>query len=300
MSTEVHMSTRSSNDASAAVELPEDGSRDAPGPPEPSKARRVAFRVLAILVSLQFLLFFSFALAELVLMWLPGETLSSMFEDVAEIVSHRSHFLSVGIVAWTVVPAMLVQLRKPERRVAPMLVLVAAALGGSVVYGLSGTATEWLQEELVLLVPVMLLALLHPRSRDLFRKPQWSGRMLAAASLAAAPWIVYIFENGRRQLLNVAGDPHAEMEHWATAALMAFLLVVSSFLGSSDHAGWRLPAWIAAAGTVIFGVHSLVFPGLASGLSSLWAGAAVLWGVALAILIVTRSREERLRPEPRV
>lgn len=292
------MSVQPSSESSHAAGVPGQEAGDATGVAgSPSRARRIGFRVLAVLTSLLFLLYFGFGLMELVLMWLPDETLSSMLgEDFAEIPAHRSHFMSVGIMAWAAVLAMVVQLRKPERRVAPMLLLVAIALSGAVVYALSGTAGEWLVEEGTILLPVLLLAWLHPRSPDLFRRPAWNRPLAALAAVSAVPWAIFIVDNGRLQLLNAAGDSHAEMEHWATAALMAIVIVVSSLLGSTDYAGWRLPAWIAAVAAVIFGMHSLAFPGLASGLPTLWAVAAVLWGVVFAVGIIRRSRAERTRP----
>lgn len=297
-STEVDMSVQPSRESSHTVGLAGDKAGDATEVARsPSRARRIAFRVLAVLTSLLFLLYFVFGLMEPVLMWLPDETLSAMLgEDFSEIPAHRSHFMSVGIMAWAVVLALLVQLRRPERRVAPMLLLLTVTLSGAVVYAVSGTAGEWLVEEGPILLPVLLLAWLHPRSRDLFRRPAWDRPLVALAAVAAVPWAIFIVDNGRLQLLNAAGDSHAEMEHWATAALMAIVIVVSSFLGSTDHAGWRLPAWIAAAASVIFGMHSLAFAGQASSLPTFWAVAAVLWGVVFAVGVIRRSRGERARP----
>jgi hypothetical protein len=80
------------------------------------------------------------------------------------------------------------------------------------------------------------------------------------------------------------------MEHWATSALMAVIIVVAGLIGSTDHTGWRLPAWIAALASIDYGVHSLVFPDVASNASTLWAVAAVAWGCAYAVTIVRRSR----------
>jgi len=257
----------------------------------PSKGRRIVFRVLAAVTALWLLAAHVFGLLELVLMWLPDQTLSAMFEeDVPNIAAHRTHFVSVGILAWAVVLAIAAQLRRPERRVAQMLQLLAITIGAAVVYALSGTAGEWLVEEGTLLLPVALLVLLHPRARDFWRKPGFDHLLARLAAVAAIPWAVFIVVNGRQQLLNVAGDSHAEMEHWATAALMGIVIVVSAFLGSSDHDGWRLPAWVAAAASVVYGVHSLVFPGLASALALVWAVAAIAWGVAFVAAVVRRSR----------
>jgi hypothetical protein len=256
-----------------------------------SRARRVAFRVLAWVTSLEVLVLFLFGLMEVVFMWLPDATVVSMFDDIAAAdLVHRGHFNSIGIVSWAFVPVVLVQLRNPERRVAAMLLAVAIVLTGTVVYGLSGSLTAWLLEEIILLVSVLLLAWLHPRAGDLVRRPRLDRAMIGLVALAAAPWLVFASTQAQLQWRNVAGDSHADMEHWATSALMAVIIVVAGMIGSTDHTGWRLPAWIAALASIDYGVHSLVFPDVASNASTLWAVAAVAWGCAYAVTIVRRSR----------
>lgn len=256
-----------------------------------SRTRRIAFRVLAVLTTLWLLAVLIFGLLELVLMWLPRETLVSMIgEFTAADLAHRSHFMSMGIVAWATVLAIVVQLRKPARRVAPMLQLVVIAVAASVVFALSGTFGDWLLEEATILVPVLLLAWLHPRARDLVSKPTFDRAMLALTAVAALPWMVFIVNHARLQLANAAGDSHAELEHWATAALMAIVILACGFIGSSDHDGWRLPAWIAAGASLVYGLHSLVFPDPASAASTIWAVTAVAWGLVFGVSIVRRLR----------
>lgn len=259
-------------------------------PGQVSKRRRIAFRVVAAVVALWLLAMGIFGLTEVVLMWLPAETLAAL--PGAEEVSfplHRAHFMAIGIISWAVVLSMLVQLRKPERRVAPMVLLAAAVLGGTLFQGLSVTLSEWLTGEIaVKLVPVALVVVLHPSRDRLFSKPGFDRPLAGLAALAAAPWLVYIVENAWTQFTNAAGDSHAEMGHWATAALMGTVIVVAAFLGSSDHTGWRLTGWIAVGGSVIFGVHSLAFPGLASALPAFWAGAAILWGIGFGAMMIRR------------
>lgn len=259
---------------------------------QPSKKRRIAFRVVATLVALFILAQQIFGLMELVVMWFPAEAVAGMFEEeVSFIVLHRAHFMAIGIVAWAVVLSMLAQLRKPERRVAPMLLLAAVALGATFVYGLNGTLFEWLIEEIaVVVIPISLVVLLHPSRDRLFSRPAFDGPLVGLALLAAVPWLVYIVDNAWTQFANAAGDSHAEMEHWATAALMGIVIVVAAFLGSSDHPGRGLTAWIAVGGSVIFGVHSLAFSGLASALPAFWAVAAILWGIGYGAMNVRRSR----------
>lgn len=254
-----------------------------------SRGRRIGFRVWAVLTGLWFLALFGFGAVELGIMWLPDQTLTSMFDDPPNLPIHRTHFLIVGIISWAFLLTTFVQLRKPERRVAPMLQLVVMALGGTVVYAYSGTFGEWLSEEWIVLVPVLVLALLHPKAGDLVAKPGFDRNMTLLAGIATIPWLAFIVDNSRLQLINAAGDAHAEMEHWATAALLGITIVACAVIGSTDHRGWRLPAWIAVAASVVFGIHSLVFSGRPSGLTTAWAVAAVFWGVAFAATIFRRA-----------
>ena len=257
---------------------------------ETSKGRRIAFRVWAVVTSLWFLVLYGIGAFELGLMWLPDQTLTSMFDEPADLPVHRTHFLIVGLVSLAFLLATLVQLRKPERRVAPMLQLVAMALGGTIVYAYSGTLGEWLGEEGTVLVPVLVLALLHPKARDLVTKPVFDRNMTVLAGITTIPWMAFVVDNSRLQLINAAGDAHAEMEHWATAALLGITMVACAVIGSTQHPGWRLSAWIAVGGSVILGVHSLVFSGLASGLAAFWAVAVIVWGVVFAATILRRGR----------
>lgn len=264
--------------------------------PAGGNAHRITFRVWTVITSLWFLLLYGIGALELVAMWLPGEAILSMFEEEQSILIHRTHFLIVGILSWALLLATFVQLRKPERRVAPMIQLVIMALGAGLVYALSGTVEEWLVEEGLVLLPILVLAVLHPSFRELVRRPSFDRDMTALAGLATVPWAVYIVVNARLQLINAAGDAHAEIEHWATATLLGITVLACAYIGSTDHRGWRLSAWIAAGASLILGVHSLVFPGFASSLAPLWAGLAIAWGVAFAVVIVRRSGRASVDP----
>jgi len=172
--------------------------------------------------------------------------------------------------------------------VAPMIQAVVVVIAGSIVFGLSGTVTEWVSEDLIITIPILVLAALHPRMRDFFRRPAFDRDLAVLAAVAAVPWALYAFANTRLQFLDAVGDPHAGIEHWAVAAQLGVVMIACALLGASDHDGWRLPAWTAGLASILFGVHSLVFPGLASGLSTTWAIAAVVWGVAFLVAVVRR------------
>lgn len=266
-----------------------------PGGGFSSRARRITYRVIAVVVALWLLLFNVFGLMEVVLMWLPAETVAELVDDpegdLADLVIHRSHFMAIGIVSWATMLSVFAQLTKPARRVGSLLLLTVIALGATVVYAFSGTLGEWIFEEGLVLGPVLLLIAVHPASREILRRPSFDAAMAGAAAVAGVPWLAYVVDNSRMQLANVAGDTHAAAEHWATAALMGIAIVAAALIGASDHRGWRLPAWIAAGASVLFGAHALTYPGLASGLSGFWAVTAIGWGVVFAISVIRRSRQ---------
>ncbi len=258
-----------------------------------SKARRVAFRVVAIVVSLWVLALMFFGLTEIVLMWLPGDTLSSVGDALGfgELdLAHRAHFMSIGVIHWAIVLGVLVQLRRPERREAPMLHVVAIAISLSVTAALSGSFTAWLLDMVVLVIPMLLLGILHPRARQLVRMPTCDRVMVALATLGVVPWLVFAFTNAELQWRNFAGDTHAEMDHWSTMAFMALVIIACSFIGATDRSGWRLTAWIAALASINYGLHSLVYPEPASAASAPRAIAALTWGILYATSIIRRSR----------
>ena len=268
----------------------------------PSRGRRVAFRVLAVLLALWLLAMTVFGLTEVVLMWLPEDVVRSVVGDDGEampsIAEHRSHFMAVGLVAWATVLSALAQLRRPERRVGSMRLLVVLALASLVAFGLSGTLGEWLLEEWTWVLPVLVLAVLHPRRADLLRAPSNDRGQLLLAGLAALPWAWYVLANLRLQWINGVGDEHAALEHWAIAALLGVVVVAGAAIGAGRTNGWRLPAGIAGVASILFGVHSLVFPAPASSLPAVAAVAATAWGVAYLVASVRRAREEVAQTTP--
>lgn len=258
-----------------------------------SNTRRVALRVVVIVTSLWVLALMSVGLTEIVLMWLPGDTLSSVGDamGLGELdLAHRTHFMSIGVIHWAIVLGVLVQLRRPERREAQMLHVVAIAISLSVISSLSGSLRAWLLDMVVLVIPLLLLGILHPRARQLVRLPTWDHVMVALATFGVVPWLVFAFTNAQLQWRKIAGDTHAEMDHWSTMAFMALVIIACSFIGATDRSGWRLTAWIAALASINYGLHSLIYPEPASAASAPWAAAALGWGILYATSIIRRSR----------
>jgi hypothetical protein len=284
--------TRTSTLRGTAPPPPADAGPAEPARPAGSRGPRIAFRVVAALTSIWVLGLAIFALLEVVMMWLPYDTLVAVVgaDDLpANIEAHRGHFNGAGIIAWALVSAVLVQLRRPERRAAAMLQALGIVTASAVLYGLTGTFTDWLLEEITVLVPVALMAVLHPRARDLLRVPALDRPMGLLVAVAAVPWSVSIVHHAALQWRNLPGDPHAAMEHWAQAAVLGVVVLWCCLLGASDHAGWRLPAAVAVLASIDYGAFSLAFPDTASAAHPLLAVGAIVWGVAYGVLARRRA-----------
>jgi hypothetical protein len=144
------------------------------------------------------------------------------------------------------------------------------------------------------LVPLLLIALLHPRARDLFRFGRLARTMLGLTALAAIPWLAFALSQAELQRLNIAADEHAQMEHGQRMAVFASLMIVWGLIGSTNLPGWRLAAWIVAYGAIVYGLQSLVFPVQASAAPAGWAIAAAGWGAAY--LVAAEQRRRSIQP----
>ena len=256
-----------------------------------SRWRRVAFRGVSVGVVVVVLLVFLGGLAEMVLRWLSDATLLSLIDDLAPAdLQYRGQFIHVGVVAWAIVPPLVVQLRTPSRRVAPMLQALAVAIASVVVFPLAG-APELL--DVAVLAAVGLMAWLHPCAGELVRRPRLYDRQARIIAVGAVPWLAMAWFNLFEARDAATSDSIADVPPrvlWGHSALVPVVIVLVALVGSTDHGGWRLPAWTATVAAVVVGVHALAYPAQAASLSAPWAVAAIAWGLAFAMATVHRSR----------
>jgi peptidoglycan/LPS O-acetylase OafA/YrhL len=78
------------------------------------------------------------------------------------------------------------------------------------------------------------------------------------------------------------------MHHWTSMAGMALAIVLLGLLASLRTRGWRIVVWLAAAGSAVYGLASIVFatfPGTSfpypGGEGVGWGLLAIVGGIAL-------------------
>lgn len=251
--------------------------------------RKILFYVLAGLLSAFLLVGFWDIVPGIVFGWLPDSVLVSLHPDFERLfVPHRVHQMAMHAILWGLVLGVGLQLYHPERRVAPLLQALTFLLAFAVIefaigqFAVMGTAP--------FLVPLALIALLHPQARELIRFGRLDWRMAGLTLLAAIPWIVFTVGQAELAQLNLPGDEHAQMEHWTRMAVFATLMIVWGLIGATDRPGWRLTAWTVAYASVVYGLQSLLFSSQASAAPAGWPLAAAGWGMAYLVAAERRAR----------
>ncbi len=246
-----------------------------------SRRRKVSFYVssgvlVAVIVGLLGPL-----LIDIVVGWLPVAVWEAIYgsEEIhAGSGAHRIHVLTLAALFWGLTVALALQLRRPERRRAPMLQAVALGVTFLVIDLAAGSVSD---EEGPLVAGVILVALLHP-ARSRLVPSSLRDRVMAGLAIAAAiPAVTFAIDQIKTQRLGIAGDEHAEFGHWASMAVFATVIVLWALIASSDLAGWRVTAWSAAGAAAVYGVASLVYPGLPSAAGTGFALAAIAWAAAV-------------------
>jgi hypothetical protein len=249
--------------------------------------RTLTFKVIVVLNALLVIGGFNLVLLMLVVSWLPDATYASIIgETDPSFLTHRVHDSVNPLIAWTLLIGTVVQLRRPEKRLAPVLMMLAIPLSFFTVELLTGTFE--LADNLPF-IGVLLITALHPGLKEMIRIRRLDKVMLGFAVLAAAGYLPFAVRQARLQTFAPAGDPHAAMEHWTRMAVFAIFLVLWSIIGSTDRPGWRLTAWIAGAASIWYGLQSVLFP-VASAATLPWAAAAIGGGAAYIAVAERRAR----------
>ncbi|HEY3428379.1 MAG TPA: hypothetical protein VGK83_06890, partial [Acidimicrobiia bacterium] len=236
-----------------------------------SRGRKIAFTVLAAAYGLLLVSPLSI-LPYAVLGWLLTGTGTS----------HRVHEVSFGVVFLISLIGLLAQVRSTPTKVAPMqqvaLPILVLIITESLVNGVNPeTGTIFLMFG----VPPILLAILHPSRREVFKPtPRPSKILVAMAILLAIPAVFFVvaqltagveaaelgapvferldvpldaspaeFEEAITEIFNELDIPEEEREtiqhsgHWSAMAGFAIGLVVMAFLVAIRVRGFRVTAW---------------------------------------------------------
>lgn len=255
-----------------------------------SRDRRIGFYALVMFT----LALVIFGLGELlafgVVGWFGAATLEEVFPGAAP---HRFHSLAHALFAWFLVISVVVQLRRPETKLAPAVFALVAMLAYTIGNVISGVFDPL---EAVAIAAFLGMVWLHPGRGGLSLTPFNRRALLASIPILAGAAVVMVSELGR-QLSGVAADPHVVFGHYALMGMMAVILVLAVLAGSSSLVGSRIVAGLASGGIVYLGVASVLFPREVSSLGGAAGVAAVAAGLIFGLGALSGRRTASELPE---
>lgn len=255
----------------------------------PSRLRTVAFRVVAAVFLLLALVGANFVLILPLVSWLSEDAIVNVLGYPADDIHHFVHGVGIGLVYGALLVGVAVQLRRPQRSVAPLW-LGVFVLGAQVIYDL----VQWDIGDPVWFVVYALFAavvVLHPRRSapiGAVDRP-----MLVLAGLAAVPLAYSVWHHLRLQFGPEDPFGHAASNHYYGMAALAGVIIVSALLGTTDLPGRTLVAWIAGVAMTLFAVASIAHPDHSSAVAQPWAVAGLVWAVAYVGLAWRRGSGRR-------
>lgn len=216
--------------------------------------------------------------------WLPEATIVRVLQFPPEDIHHLVHGVGIALGYGALLLCVAVQLRQPQRRVAPIWLATFIVLT-QVVYDLwNGTVGDpiwW-----VVYVLFSAVVVLHPRRTAPITAVDRPAALLAvvgALCLAVYAW-------NQLQLQFGPEDPtgHVAANHYMGMAVAGGVIIVGAMLGATNVPGSRLVAWIAGVAAVLFSIASLAHPDHASAWPGGWAWAALVWGSGYVAVTVRR------------
>ncbi|WP_290818783.1 hypothetical protein [Halovivax sp.] len=234
------------------------------------RARKPAF----YLVTAAFLAFLVFALRDTMAMVVNAWFAGYAFPD------HRVHHVMIGGTLAVFVATVAIQLYRPSKRVGALQAAIAFVIAAFALTILaSGPAAAG--EILVFVVPVLLIAALHPARRQLVPSlERVDVRLLALAAVGAIGFgTVAVGEYAAHTTL---GNEHVVFGHYEFMLIALASIGLFAILGALRPIGWRALVYGAGALAILFAVGSLAFPGIEQGssLGPIAALAVIAWAVA--------------------
>ena len=214
---------------------------------------------------------------------------------------HRIHIIGgMGVTAgiFIAVPLLILMWRRDDVALLQAIAIVGLA---SAVASVVASDWPWLALLPIVAIPVVALLAVGRGWRPFARAGKGFAPAVFLVVLASAVfWVTYALSTARLQRIGSPHDPHVQMHHWTSMASMALAIVFVGLLASLKTKGWVIVAGLVAAGSVVYGVASIVFarfPGTdlpyPGGEGVGWGLAAVAGGVAMAAAAWWDSRVER-------
>ena len=220
-------------------------------------------------------------LLSLVMLMFGGQLLVSGWFSSTDGGIHRFHEIAWGIIEGILMlSALAVQILRSHRKVGA---IQQALVGAFALLAVMVTARTFDPFTTVFILLVGVLLFLHPARADVFRAARPLDRKLMTLSLAAAiPLWAYAINEISQHVNAPAGDPHAELAHYAGTATAAIAIPLVGLVASFRAPGSGLSLWSAGVAAVTLGTAGIVFPNHSSSFGTLWGAAAALWGVTFA------------------
>ena len=196
--------------------------------------------------------------------------------------SHEMHFFAQGVFAWTIVAAVLAQLRRPAAQVGAAWVYGAGTvLAFTMFLALADLPAEVVGIVAAAIVIAAIAFVAHPSSWRAKFTPiaPPSRRLFALVAVAAVPLVLYAVGQVDIHASSGPHDEHYEFGHWIVMAVYALVAVLLGAVAAWKVSGWRFPLWAAGLMVAALGVGSLGITAV-SQLSTVWSLAAIVWGVA--------------------
>lgn len=219
---------------------------------------------------------------------------------VGEGASHEIHFLAQGVLAWVIVAAIAVQVRRPTTRIGALWVhTLALLLAFSLLLVLADLPAEVVPILMAAIVLAVLGFLAHPA--PLSDKLRFGSRpspvLLALAGGGAIAWVTYAAGQFSIQASSGPHDEHFTFGHWVVMAAYGLLVPLFAVLAGLKVTGWRFPLWAAGLMSVMLGVGSLAIAAV-SQLTTLWSLVAIVWGGGLIVAGELEARQTQPNRTP--
>lgn len=235
------------------------------------------FRVLTMITTLLLLAGVSLTLAGIALIWFPADVTKELFAD--DFAIHRFHAGMISAVTWVLFASVATQLRRPQQKVATMILAIVSLL---ILLPADLESPQFTPLELLVLTLLLAMLWFHPaRSEIGWRSLHRTAGIVLA--LGVGPWLVYAWNRVQQQLNGVGADRHLELGHYGYMAAATLVILAAVFLGVTSLPGHRIAMAFGVAGATVFALLSILLPDQPSSAGILWGSVALVWAAALAV-----------------